>query len=121
MLVYNASRELCKWAGLKLWKDENAFNPASAIGISRNNKIIAAVVYNNYVTTLQNEPLLCEMTIVSVDKRWATRHNLHALFAYPFHQLQLKRVQAICSADDEGVQQFLKKVGFTYEGTHRQA
>lgn len=121
MLIYNQSSLLCKWAGLHLFNDEHAFDPATAIGIQRNGKVIAAVIYNNYTSDNRNQPLLCEMTIFSVDKRWATRHNLQALFAYPFHQLKLKRVQAICSANDEGVQMFLKKLGFTHEGTHRQA
>lgn len=121
MLVYDQSALLCKWASLKLFNTDDGFDPAKAIGVKLGDNIVAAVVYNNYVTDMNNNPLLCEMSIVSVDKRWATRYNLRALFEYPFHQLKLKRVQALCSANDEGMQMFLKRLGFTHEGTHREA
>ncbi len=120
-LVYDQSDALCRWAGLKLANDENAFQPAVAIGVEHEGKIIASIVYNKYTTDNKNQPLLIEMSIASVDKRWCTRHNLNALFYYPFAQLRLKRVQALCSAKDEGVQMFLKRLGFIYEGTHRSA
>ncbi len=113
MLVYGGDERVARWVGEKLMKDPKAFIPCMAIGIEREGKLIAGVVYNKY------EPeLLIEMSIASVDKSWCTRHNLNALFTYPFAQLRLKRVQALCSAKDEGVQMFLKRLGFTHEGTH---
>jgi RimJ/RimL family protein N-acetyltransferase len=112
MLVYGQDERIAEWVGNQLMKDAEAFKPCKAIGIERDGKLIAGVVYNNYVGHL------IEMTIASLDKRWATRHNLKALLGYPFAQLRLKRVQALCSAKDEGVQMFLKRLGFTHEGTH---
>jgi RimJ/RimL family protein N-acetyltransferase len=112
-LIYGQDERVAKWVGEQLMKDAEAFTPCRAIGIERNGGLIAGVVYNKY------EPnLLIEMSIASLDKRWATRHTLRALFVYPFIQLNLKRVQALCSAKDEGVIMFLKKLGFTHEGTH---
>lgn len=113
MLIYGRDDEVAEWVGVRLMKDAEAFKPCKAIGVERDGKLVAGVVYNKY------EPgLLIEMSVVSIDKAWATRHNLKALFAYPFTQLNLGRVQALCSAKDEGVQMFLKRLGFTHEGTH---
>lgn len=112
MLVYGQDERVAEWVGKQLMKDAEAFKPCKAIGIEKNGTLIAGVVYNNYVGHL------IEMTIASLDKRWATRHNLKALFSYPFTQLSLRRVQALCSEKDEGVQMFLKRLGFTHEGTH---
>lgn len=113
-LVYNRCEEVAKWVGYRLMKDSNAFIPCEAIGIERDGKLIAGVIYNKY------EPgLLVEMSIASVDSSWCSRHNLRALFSYPFAQLGLRRVQALCSAKDEGVQMFLKRLGFKQEGVHR--
>lgn len=113
MLVYGQDERVAEWVGEQLMKDDEAFKPCKAIGLEKNNRLIAGVVYNKY------EPnLLIEMSIASLDKRWATRHNLVALFSYPFIQLNLKRVQALCSDKDEGVQMFLKRLGFVHEGTH---
>lgn len=113
MLIYGQDERVAEWVGKYLMKDAEAFKPCKAIGIERDGKLIAGVVYNKY------EPgLLIEMSIASIDKAWATRHNLKALFQYPFTQLSLGRVQALCSAKDEGVQMFLKRLGFAHEGTH---
>lgn len=112
-LIYGQDEPIAEWVGLQLTKDIEAFKPCKAIGIERNGELIAGVIYNNY-----QSGLLIEMSIASLDKRWATRHTLRALFAYPFIQLNLKRVQALCSAKDEGVKMFLKKLGFLHEGTH---
>jgi len=112
MLVYGQDERVAKWVGEQLMKDSEAFVPCKAIGIEKDGELIAGVVYNNYVGHL------IEMTIASLDKRWSTRHNLKALFRYPFAQLQLKRVQALCSANDKGVQMFLKRLGFIHEGVH---
>lgn len=116
MLVYGQDEHVAKWVGTQLAKDPAAFIPCKAIGIQRGGKLIAGVVYNNYLPNI-----LIEMTIASIDKSWATRHNLKALFAYPFTQLNLGRVQALCSAKNEGVQMFLKRLGFDYEGAHPMA
>lgn len=113
MLVYGGDERVAKWVGEQLMRDAESFSPCKAIGIERDGKLIAGVVYNKY------EPnLLIEMSIASLDKRWCTRHNLIALFRYPFIQLNLKRVQALCSANDKGVQMFLKRLGFIHEGVH---
>jgi RimJ/RimL family protein N-acetyltransferase len=112
MLVYGHDERVAAWVGERLMRDAEALNPCKAIGIERDGKLIAGVVYNNYLGHL------IEMTIASLDKRWCDRHNLKALFAYPFTQLGLRRVQALCSEKDEGVQMFLKRLGFTHEGTH---
>lgn len=113
MLVYGRDNEVAEWVGERLMRDAEAFKPCKAIGVEIDGQLVAGVIYNKY------EPnLLIEMSIASIDKRWATRHNLKALLGYPFAQLKLKRVQALCSVKDEGVQMFLKRLGFTHEGTH---
>jgi len=113
MLVYDRSDEVAEWVGQHLMRDAEAFKPCVAIGVEKNNRLIAGVIYNKY------EPdLLIEMSIFSIDSSWATKYTLKALFLYPFAQLKLKRVQALCSANNEGVQMFLKRLGFTHEGTH---
>jgi hypothetical protein len=118
-LVYGNDIELCEWAGLVVCQDKSAFSqPAKAIGIIDNGKLICAVVYNNYRPSKIGS---IEMSIASIDKRWATRHNLRALFSYPFAQLNLGRVEAHCQAQDEGVINFLTRLGFVREGLHRQA
>jgi RimJ/RimL family protein N-acetyltransferase len=116
VLLYGADKEVCEWVSQKLFKDHDSFGLSSAIGVVCKGKLIAGVVYNNY-----HPRLSMEMSVASIDKRWCTRHNLKAFFKYPFIDLGVKRVQTLCSAQDEGVIMFNKRLGFTLEGLHREA
>jgi hypothetical protein len=118
-LLYGCDEGLCKWAGLVIAGNETIFSqPATAIGIISDDgqNLAGAVVYNNLRTCGIGA---IEMSIATVDKRWATRHNLQALFSYPFTQLGLGRVEAHCREQDEGVAMFIKKLGFQKEGVLR--
>ncbi len=112
---------LADWVSVGLLGKVGMFKNCRCLAALRDNQIVAGVVYHNYIEDINDKPLFCEMSIYSIDRKWATRHNLKRLFAYPFIQLKLERVQAICSANDEGVIMFLKKLGFTKEGHHRKA
>lgn len=115
-LLYGADEDVAKWVSGQLGGVE--FTPYKAIGVLSGQKLIAGVVYSDYHEAPDGRPLYIEMTIASVDKSWCSRHNLSALFKYPFKQLRLPRVQALCSAHDEGVQMFLQRLGFVREGYH---
>lgn len=121
MIVYGADEAIADWVSVNLTGKKGAFTPSRALGVLHEGNLVAGVVYNNYQETNDGKPLLVEMTIYSIDKRWCSRHNLRNIFAYPFSQLRLRRVQAICSAQNEGVIMFLKRIGFTHEGTHPSA
>lgn len=117
-LVFGHDREVANFICHLLGIPQDSFYPCRAIGLERNGKVIGGVVYNNY------SPLgigNIEMSIATLDKRWCSRHTLRALFRYPFTQLSVGRVTAHCSANDEGVIMFLKKLGFVEEGLHRKA
>lgn len=115
-LVYNADKELCKWASERLFGDKYPpfGDDCSAIGVALDGRIIASVVYSNYFPNVN-----MDMSIASIDKRWATRFNLNAFFAFPFIQLGLKRVTTLCSANEGKIIEFNKTLGFIPEGYHK--
>ena len=116
-LVYGVDAGFCQWASLGLFGIPDAFDDkCRAIGVVDDDKILAAVVYSNYIPNVS-----IEMSVYSVDKAWCTRHNLRQLFMYVFAQMNLERVQATCSAQSEDVIAFLKRLGFQQEGYHRKA
>ena len=117
MLIYGIDKALCEWASINLFGANDVFDDKCvAIGFANDSGLKAAVIYSNYQPNVS-----IEMSIYSVDKTWATRHNIRQFFMYPFIQLGLERVQATCSAQNEGVIVFLKKLGFSQEGYHRKA
>lgn len=117
MLLYGADKNVCEWVSLQLFKEPDGFSDlAVGIGVILQGRIIAGVIYDRYIPDLT-----IEMSVASVDKRWATRHNLKAFFMYPFIELGLKRVQTLCSAKEEDTMRFNQRLGFKQEGYHRQA
>lgn len=119
-LIYGNDAELCDWASIIIFGKSGQFQNARAIGVMDKGQVIAAVIYNNQITDIDDNPHMIEMSVASIDKRWATRHNLKAFFKYPFIQLGLKRVQTHCSSKDEGIIMFNHRLGFKLEGLHRE-
>lgn len=120
MLLYGADKEVSDWVSEQLFGVKDQFDLSRAIGVISSNKLIAGIVYNNMHTRPDGTPYTIEMSIASVDKRWCNRHNLKALFSYPFTELALRRVQTHCSSIDEGVKMFNQRLGFKQEGLHRE-
>lgn len=117
MIVFDHHADVCKWASNIIFGYPDAWDEnARAMGVVENDQIIAAVIYTDY-----HPELSIEMSVASVDKRWATRHNLKAFFSYPFIELGLKRVTTQCSANDRDIIMFNKRLGFKPEGYHREA
>lgn len=120
MLLYGADDDVSEWCAKQFGQPKDYFGACRTIGIVQDDKIIAGVIYNNQKESL-GVPYMLEMTVASIDKRWATRHNLKALFSYPFIQLRLKRVNTQCDSQDGGLIMFNKRLGFKEEGRHKEA
>jgi RimJ/RimL family protein N-acetyltransferase len=117
-LIYGRDVEIAAWVSAKI--GEPNFGQCSAIGVELDGKIIAGVVYSNYVEH-HGKPISIELSIASIDKRWCTRYNLRELYAYPFLQLNVQRAQVSTPVESQGVVKFDEKLGFKYEGTARKA
>lgn len=113
-LSYGADKEVCAWVSQEIFGTPDKFKDCVGIGVIDRDRPIAGVVYSGYF-----EGHSLEMSVASVDKRWCTRHNLKAFFSYPFIQLGLERVWTQCSAKNEGVIMFNKRLGFKPEGYHK--
>lgn len=116
-LIYGADREIREWISEHLFGEKDGFDEKSTcIGVVNGGQLICGILYNNYIPDVN-----IEMSIASVDKRWATRHNLRAFFKYPFIDLGVKRVSTLCSASKGDIVRFNERIGFKQEGFHRQA
>lgn len=115
MLVYGYDAQVAEWVSIKL--GGVYFENCKAIGIVADNELIAGVVYNNY----HEQPKMIEASIASINPKWATREHLKGLFAYPFEQLEVVRLQASCSRKNKRIKRFLARLGFVFEGYARAA
>lgn len=118
-LVYREDNLMVPWICHQL----NIRNPhpCVAIGIERDDRIIAGALYGGMQLDTYGKPFLIEISFASIDTRWATRHNICALLGYPFFQLKVKRVQSTVSKRNKTVRLFLERLGFKLEGVGRQA
>lgn len=94
---------------------EVEWGPCAAVGIARDGELIAGVVFNNF-----RWPSI-EASIASTRPDWASRRNLAAIFAYPFRQLDCRRVGALTEVTNQPVRAFLCRLGFRQEGICRDA
>lgn len=85
-----------------------------ALGLAKDGKIVGGVVYHNYRGTGIEGSIF-------TSERWANRHTLFHIFAYPFITLECKRFTAITRSRNQSAQTFLNKLGFTQEGVVRSA
>jgi RimJ/RimL family protein N-acetyltransferase len=106
---------VAEWVRLRIPDPVDDWGPCRAIGIVAGDELIAGVVYNNF-----RWPNI-EASIASTTPAWCSRRNLAALFAFPFGQLQVRRMGALTAAPNVAVRAFLLRLGFRQEGVARQA
>lgn len=91
------------------------FEKYTAIGILEDGKLIAGVVYHNYMPEYKN----IELSIFSTTPRWATKDAIKIILRYPFFQLKCRRVTAQVAARNDRALKFTQGIGFRKEGRVR--
>lgn len=116
MLLYGHDRELSLWVGERLGINRpiKSVDP-TAIGVVRSGRIVAAALFTNY------QPPTIEITFVTTTPRWASREMIRGILAYPFVQLECKRITAVTEACNIPARSFLERLGFRQEGIHPDA
>lgn len=117
-LLYGSDLFVKKWVSEKIGDPD--FGLCAAIGVLRGPLLVAGVVYHNYIQH-GGKPIMCEISMAAIDKRWANKRTLKALFSYPFIQLNVGRVQVTIPVESRNVRKLNEKLGFKYEGTGRKA
>jgi RimJ/RimL family protein N-acetyltransferase len=113
-LIYGQEDRLLPWAAERVGVRFRA--DAYTIGLERDGKIVAAVVYDTF------NDVDCCMHIASDGTRgWMNKSLLLAAFAYPFIQLGLRRVTGMVPAKNTEALAFDEHIGFVREGYHPHA
>lgn len=113
-LIYGEEETLLPWAqeriGVSFRRD------AYTIGLRKNGKVVAVVVFDNF------SECDCNMHIASDGTRaWMNKSLLVSAFAYPFLQLRFNRVTGLVPAHNEAALAFDEHLGFVREGYHPKA
>lgn len=113
-LVYGRDAEIAQWVAQRAPHAEGGFEKYVAIGVEKDGVLIAGCVYNDF------RGHAIHVSIASSTPRWATKKVLYAFFAYPFVQLNVKRLTAYTGKSMASVRTFLVRLGFVEEGLIRE-
>ena len=111
-LVYGADDLLGKWVSHQLGQP---IPEGVAIGVERDSRLIAAVVFHNY------HGHMIEASIAATTPKWCSRRALAAFFNYPFNQAGVQRLQVVCRRKNKHARKFVERLGFKFEGIGRRA
>lgn len=113
-LVYGRDGEVARWVQERAPHAQNGFRDFVAIGIERDGRLVAGVVYNEF------RGHSIHASIAASTPKWASKKTLEGIFAYPFVQLNVRRITVYTGKNMSHVRQFLERLGFQQEGIVRE-
>jgi RimJ/RimL family protein N-acetyltransferase len=113
-VIYGQDERVVRWVGERV--NEDAFGQAVGIGLEEDGELIAGVVFNMYTG-----PSISMHVAAVPGRRWMTKEYLRRCFAYPFIQLNCRRITGLVRVDNFVAQKFDEHLGFKREGLVREA
>lgn len=121
-LVFGHHEAVARWVSHQLGGMD--FGPCLAVGVFDDvaGDLVAGVVYNRYHRDRHTgDPHMLEASIAATTPAWATRGVLAGIFAYPFEDIGVQRLQATVRRRNKHARRFVERLGFKYEGKGRRA
>lgn len=113
--VFGQDQAVIEWVRQRI-PHASQFHLAKGIGLAEDDRIIAGVVYHNYLEQYGN----IEISMAADSPRWATPEALAVFLGYPFRQLRCRRVTTCTPASNKRALRFNYGIGFQKEGMIRQ-
>ena len=114
-LVFGVDQAVAEWVRIRI-PGARDFGACAAIGVARDDRLIAGVVYSDFRPAYGNVMM---SVAAEPDSHWLTRGALAAFFHYPFMQLGCQRVTSAIARRNKRSRAFCEKIGFKYEGCIR--
>jgi len=114
--LYGADEIVAKFVSQMIPHARRGFAPdARAIGVLRDDRLIAGMVYHNYDAEADS----IEMSGASVDPRWLTRETLKAVYDYPFLQCAVQMSYMRVPVENERLLRQLAAYGYAFVNAPR--
>ncbi len=94
------------------------FVPCAGIGVMRDGKLIAGVIYHDFKPNAGSPTIMASIAAIP-GAGWANREILRGLFAYPFGELGVKRLAVVAGVYNVKSHKMNLQMGFTEEGVLR--
>lgn len=102
-----------EWVSRQLGVEKLGGDKFSAAAIMSGDEIIGGVIFHD------KKGHMIDVSLATVSPKWAAKGVLKDLFAYPFVQLGVERLGAICSKKNKKIRRTMEKLGFKQEGCAR--
>ena len=118
--------EICvdadKQAAIAQWVSDRLpfpvrFKDFQAIGLLRSNKMVAGLIYQNFVQdAITGEPIMVECAMAADSARWISRDAIAIGLRYPFLVLGVRRLNCYTGRTNTRTRKMLVGLGFKLEG-----
>ena len=105
------------WVAARLDMDPADFFPCTAIAVMGGPALLAGAVYYQFRPNAHGGTM--EAALAAASPRWCTRPVLASLFAYPFAQARVARLQVSCARRNKRARRLVEQLGFRLEGIGR--
>ena len=113
-MVYGDDERVAQWVKERIPYVINGFGPCVTIGVAREDKLIAGIVYHEW------KPAYRSMQVsIAGDGHWCSKRVMRAFYAYPFLQMDAVRITAMVAANNKRSGDFVLRLGFQFEGNIR--
>lgn len=115
-LLFGDDANVASWVASRIeHMNGTGFGECRAVGIMRDEKPIAGMVYHDYSGAHET----CAISLAAESPHWATRTILKAILGIPFEQYGCRKVWAISAHTNPKVIKLMKGIGFTQEAVLR--
>lgn len=112
---YEQRRVYKEWAAHQIGIEQFR-SDATTITVLKDKQIVGVTVFDTF------SPAECQIHVASDgSRRWLTRDYIRMVFAYPFLQLEFRRVTSLVSEHNEASLKFCRHFGWKEEGRMREA
>jgi len=114
-LMYGAEAIIVPWVQREIEQLQTPFRNPVAVGVMAGGALVGGVVWHDYCGHDIN------WSGAANSPRWCRPAILRRLFAYPFGQLDCRRITATVTSTNHRTQRLLAGLGFSLEGRLRGA
>ncbi len=107
-IIYGCNKQVHDFVARLVPECGRGFGKCSTLGVVHKGKLIAGLVYHNW----NPESSVIEISGAATNPRWLTKPVLHAMFAYPFDQLNVQLLVMRVSENDKRLRRMLRAYNF---------
>jgi RimJ/RimL family protein N-acetyltransferase len=113
-LIYGQDALVAEFVKQRIPHAQHGFDKCVTIGVEQDGELIAGIVFFDWFPAWGNI-----YVAVAGEGNWCTRRLLRRCYAFPFVQMQCKRVTVLIADNNRAAIELVMRIGFQLEGILR--